>query len=59
MMFVGGPCSQGPGQVLNDDLRSPIRSHHDLHKDAAKYTKKGIFNNILLIKFRNISYLFI
>lgn len=42
-MFVGGPCSQGPGQVLNDDLRSPIRSHHDLHKDAAKYTKKGIF----------------
>ncbi|XP_026480575.1 protein transport protein Sec23A isoform X1 [Ctenocephalides felis] len=41
MMFVGGPCSQGPGQVLNDDLRSPIRSHHDLHKDAAKYTKKA------------------
>ena len=32
MLFVGGPCSQGPGQVVNDDLREPIRSHHDIHK---------------------------
>lgn len=40
MMFVGGPCSQGPGQVVNDDLREPIRSHHDIHKDNAKYMKK-------------------
>lgn len=28
MMFVGGPCSQGPGQVLNDDLKQPIRYLH-------------------------------
>nr|CAD7590259.1 unnamed protein product [Timema genevievae] len=42
MMFVGGPCSQGPGQVVNDDLRQPIRSHHDIHKDNAKYMKKAI-----------------
>ncbi|KAJ8928211.1 hypothetical protein NQ314_019275 [Rhamnusium bicolor] len=42
MMFVGGPCSQGPGQVLNDDLKQPIRSHHDIQKDNAKYMKKGI-----------------
>lgn len=42
MLFIGGPCSQGPGQVVNDDLREPIRSHHDIHKDNAKYMKKSI-----------------
>jgi len=42
MMFVGGACSQGPGQVLNDELKYPIRSHHDIEKDAAKYMKKAI-----------------
>lgn len=42
MLFLGGPCSQGPGQVLNDDLKQPIRSHHDIQKDNAKYMKKGI-----------------
>lgn len=42
MLFVGGSCSQGPGQVVNDDLKQPIRSHHDIHKDNAKYMKKAI-----------------
>lgn len=42
MLFVGGPCSQGPGQVLDDELKHPIRSHHDIHKDNAKYMKKAI-----------------
>ncbi|XP_014283277.1 protein transport protein Sec23A [Halyomorpha halys] len=42
MLFVGGPCSQGPGLVVNDDLREPIRSHHDIHKDNARYMKKAI-----------------
>lgn len=28
--------------MLNDDLKSPIRSHHDIHKDNAKYMKKAI-----------------
>nr|XP_040566781.1 protein transport protein Sec23A-like [Lepeophtheirus salmonis] len=41
MMFVGGACSQGPGQVLNDELKFPIRSHHDIDKDNAKYMKKA------------------
>ncbi|KAG8037119.1 hypothetical protein G9C98_004441 [Cotesia typhae] len=41
MMFVGGPCSQGPGQVVTDELRLPIRSHHDIHKDNAKHMKKA------------------
>ncbi|KAK9501923.1 hypothetical protein O3M35_012556 [Rhynocoris fuscipes] len=41
MLFVGGPCSQGPGLVVNDDLREPIRSHHDIQKDNARYMKKA------------------
>lgn len=42
MSFVSGPCSQGPGQVVDDELKHPIRSHHDIHKDNAKYMKKAI-----------------
>ena len=41
MLFVGGACSQGPGMVVNDDLKDPIRSHHDIDKDNAKYLKKA------------------
>jgi protein transport protein SEC23 len=32
MLFVGGACSQGPGMVVNDELKNPIRSHHDIDK---------------------------
>ncbi|XP_017082252.1 protein transport protein Sec23A isoform X2 [Drosophila eugracilis] len=42
MTFVGGPCSQGPGQVLDDELKHPIRSHHDIHKDNVRFMKKAI-----------------
>ena len=42
MMFLGGASSQGPGQVVNDELKDPIRSHHDIEKDAAKYMKKAL-----------------
>ncbi|CAD7093485.1 unnamed protein product [Hermetia illucens] len=42
LMFVGGPCSQGPGQVVDDELKHPIRSHHDIQKDNARYMKKAI-----------------
>ena len=42
MLFIGGSCSQGPGMVVNDDLKQPIRSHHDIEKDDCKYMKKAI-----------------
>jgi len=42
MLFVGGACSQGPGQIVNDDLKETIRSHNDIQKDAAKYLKKAV-----------------
>lgn len=53
MLFVGGPCTQGPGAVVGDELKSTIRSHHDIEKDNAKYMKKAIkvifFENLFLI----------
>lgn len=42
MTFVGGSCSQGPGQVVDDELKHPIRSHHDIQKDNVKFMKKAI-----------------
>lgn len=42
MMFIGGPATQGPGMVVGDELKTPIRSWHDIEKDNAKYVKKGM-----------------
>ncbi|GIY89429.1 hypothetical protein CEXT_680912 [Caerostris extrusa] len=42
MLFVGGPCTQGPGAVVGDELKSTIRSHHDIEKDNAKHMKKAV-----------------
>ncbi|KAM7109210.1 protein transport protein Sec23A isoform 1-T2 [Ciconia maguari] len=41
MMFIGGPATQGPGMVVGDELKLPIRSWHDIEKDNAKYVKKS------------------
>lgn len=41
MLFLGGPCTQGPGMTVSALLNDPIRSHHDIEKDAAKFTKKA------------------
>ena len=42
MLFAGGACTQGPGMVVGDELKFPIRSHHDIEKDNAKYMKKAM-----------------
>ena len=42
MSFLGGACSQGPGQVVNDELKNPIRSHLNIEKDTASYMKKAL-----------------
>ncbi|XP_067000933.1 protein transport protein Sec23A [Anabrus simplex] len=42
MLFVGGPCSQGPGQVVNDDLSQPIRSHHNIVTDSAPFLRRAV-----------------
>ncbi|KAG2457764.1 SC23A protein, partial [Polypterus senegalus] len=41
MSFIGGPSTQGPGMVVGDELKAPIRSWHDIEKDNAKFMKKA------------------
>ena len=41
MLFLGGPCTTGPGMVINDDKKDTIRSHIDLEKGGAKFLKKA------------------
>ena len=42
MLFAGGACTQGPGMIIDNELKNTIRSHHDIEKDNAKYMKKAI-----------------
>jgi protein transport protein SEC23 len=37
MCFLGGPATQGPGMIVSDDLKEPLRSHHDIAKEKAKH----------------------
>jgi len=41
MMFCGGPCTQGPGMVIDHELKNVIRSHHDIETDNTPYMKKA------------------
>ena len=41
MLFLSGPCTIGPGMVVDDDLKNTIRTHHDIDKDNATYLKKA------------------
>lgn len=35
MLFTGGPCTVGPGQIVDVDLASNLRSHSDVEKGKA------------------------
>jgi len=41
MTFVGGPCTQGPGMVVDHELKNVIRSHHDIETDNTPHMKKA------------------
>ncbi|EXX77374.1 Sec23p [Rhizophagus irregularis DAOM 197198w] len=41
MLFCGGAATEGPGMVVGNELKEPIRSHHDIEKDNVKYYKKA------------------
>jgi hypothetical protein len=41
MLYSGGPCTEGPGMVVGTELKEPIRSHHDIERDNAKYYRKA------------------
>lgn len=40
MNFIGGACTYGPGMVVNEELKNPIRSWHDIKEDNATYVRK-------------------
>nr|CDJ97004.1 Sec23 Sec24 trunk region domain containing protein [Haemonchus contortus] len=40
MTFVGGACTHGPGAVVGEELKLPIRSWHTIKEDNAIYMKK-------------------
>jgi len=42
MLFMGGPCTQGPGMIIDENLENTIRSWYDIEKDNNKYTKKSV-----------------
>jgi len=41
ILYAGGPCTEGPGMVVGTELKEPIRSHHDIERDNAKYYRKA------------------
>ena len=41
MLFVGGACNHGPGMVVGEELKNPIRTWHTIKEDNAKYMKKA------------------
>jgi protein transport protein SEC23 len=42
MLFAGGAATEGPGMVVSNELKEPIRSHHDIERDSAKHYKRAI-----------------
>lgn len=40
MTFVGGACTHGPGAVVGEELKNPIRSWHTIKEDNAPLMKK-------------------
>uniref|UniRef100_A0A914UX91 Protein transport protein SEC23 n=1 Tax=Plectus sambesii TaxID=2011161 RepID=A0A914UX91_9BILA len=41
MTFIGGACSHGPGAVVGEELKIPIRSWHTIKEDNAPFMKKA------------------
>lgn len=48
MLFMAGPATQGPGMVADNELKNPMRSHHDLEKDNAVHVRKAVKVFILM-----------
>lgn len=42
LTFLGGPGTQGPGMVVDEDLKNVIRSHHDIDRDNCPHMRKAI-----------------
>jgi len=42
MMFTGGPCTTGPGMIVSEELKEPLRAWGDIVKDNAKHMRKAM-----------------
>jgi len=42
MLFAGGPATEGPGMVVSNELKEPIRSHHEIERDTVKHYKRAL-----------------
>lgn len=42
MLFSGGPATEGPGMVVSNELKEPMRSHHDIERDIVKHYKRAV-----------------
>lgn len=42
MFFGGGPPTEGPGMVVSPMLKDPIRSHHDIERNNAKFYQSAV-----------------
>ena len=41
ILFAGGPATEGPGMVVSNELKEPIRSHHEIGGDNVKHYKRA------------------
>ncbi|KYQ89559.1 putative transport protein [Tieghemostelium lacteum] len=41
MAFIGGAATHGLGMVVGEELKEPIRSHHDISRGKSKYTNQA------------------
>lgn len=41
MLFASGPATEGPGMVISNELKEPIRSHHEIERDTVKHYKRA------------------
>ena len=41
LLFMGGPCTEGPGKVVGEELKTPIRSHKDIAKNNAPFVQSA------------------
>ena len=42
LSLVGGPCTTGPGMVIDEEKKNPIRSWHDIKEDNIPFMRKAI-----------------
>ena len=41
LLFVGGPCTSGPGTIVSTSLEETIRAHIDIEREKAPHLKEA------------------